>query len=216
MGKIDLLVMIMEFAGIVAFAVSGAATAIKHRMDIMGVNVLAVVTAVGGGIIRDIILGRTPPAAFTNYSYILMSLITANIVFIIIYIAQSKKSEEVLTRIYDMMMKIFDTIGLGVFTVTGMNAALERGYDGFLIVVFSGFITGVGGGMLSDIIANRRPYILIKHVYASASLLGAVLFYFIRIYFGFIPAACICFAAVVAVRTLAIIFRWNLPGINTK
>lgn len=177
MGKIDLLVMIMEFAGIVAFAVSGAATAIKHRMDIMGVNVLAVVTAVGGGIIRDIILGRTPPAAFTNYSYILMSLITANIVFIIIYIAQSKKSEEVLTRIYDMMMKIFDTIGLGVFTVTGMNAALERGYDGFLIVVFSGFITGVGGGMLSDIIANRRPYVLIKHVYASASLLGAVLFY---------------------------------------
>ena len=96
MGKIDLLVMIMEFAGIVAFAVSGAATAIKHRMDIMGVNVLAVVTAVGGGIIRDIILGRTPPAAFTNYSYILMSLITANIVFIIIYIAQSKNPRKFL------------------------------------------------------------------------------------------------------------------------
>ncbi|MGN1480957.1 trimeric intracellular cation channel family protein [Porcipelethomonas sp.] len=212
-GKIDIIIFIMEIAGTAAFAVSGAVTAVKNRMDLLGVNVLAVITASGGGVLRDIILGVTPPRIFTDYLYIIISLITANIIFIILYITQNNKSGAVLTELYDIIMKIFDTIGLAVFTVTGINAAIELGYDSFMLLTFSGVITGVGGGTLRDIIANRRPYILVKHVYACASALGASAFYFVRLYFGFIPGACTCFMLTVSIRVLAILFNWNLPGI---
>ena len=153
---------VMEMAGSVAFAASGAMVGVERNMDIFGVSVLGVATAVGGGMIRDIVLGIIPPAVFTNPVYALVSVLTSCIVFFIFYfkreLLQGHRRET-----YDKIMLAMDSVGLGIFTVVGVNTGIRQGYmDNTFLLVFLGTITGVGGGLLRDMMASVPPYIFVK------------------------------------------------------
>lgn len=211
----DVILFIIEITGTIAFSSSGALTAFKQDMDIFGVNVLAIVTAVGGGCIRDLIIGRTPPVMFTRPIYAIIAMITCNLLFVIFYWKRELLNNRFLT-VYEKWLQLLDAIGLGIFTVTGVRTGIEAGYqDDLFLLLFLGVITGVGGGVMRDILATQKPYILVKHVYACASLIGAalcILFW----HLGSIPAMSIGAAAVLFIRLMAIASGWNLPHVTRK
>lgn len=213
--EIDIFVNILEAIGTVAFASSGALTAVQCGMDLFGINVLALVTAAGGGVVRDIIIGRLPPAMFFSPLCIFLSFITASFIFVILKAECRKNDMSRFADIYEKTMSVLDTVGLAVFTVTGINAGIDLGYENELfLLVFSGVITGVGGGVLRDILADKKPFILVSQVYASATVIGAMIFLPVYRYFGFIAAGIACFITVVLIRSFAVCFRWNLPHIS--
>lgn len=204
------IILIMEIIGTIAFASSGALTAMKQNMDIFGVNVLAIVTAVGGGCIRDLIIGRTPPIMFIQPIYALVAMITCNLLFVIFYCNKKLLTNSFMV-VYEKLMLVLDAIGLGIFTVVGVSAGMETEHaDNLFLIVFLGVITGVGGGVLRDVLATRKPYILVRHVYACASLIGAVLCALLWP-IGTLPAMGFSAAIVIITRLLAMKFRWNLP-----
>ena len=211
----DHIIFIMEIIGPIAFASSGALTAMKRNMDIFGVNVLAIITSVGGGCMRDLIIGRTPPVMFIRPVYAVVAMITCNLLFLIFYWNKKLLTNSFMVA-YEKLMLILDAIGLGIFTVVGVSAGMNTEYQNNLfLIVFLGVITGVGGGVLRDILATQKPYILVKHVYACASLLGALVCALLWS-FGNIPAMFIGTAVVLLIRLLAMKFHWNLPRLHTE
>ena len=198
----------LEITGTVAFAVSGAMTAMKKDMDVFGVMILALTTAVGGGILRDLILGITPPNTFREPVYAVTALFTE----VLVFLPWSRRLFQRYQRIYDLMLLVMDSVGLGIFTVIGVQTAQAQaqGYSLFLLT-FVGVITGVGGGVLRDIMAGNTPYIFVKHVYASASVAGALLCAALWQVLPGVWAMNLGAAAVILIRFLSAHYRWSLP-----
>ena len=203
----DTFIFVVNIIGTLAFAASGAMIGLNKNMDIFGVCILGLATAAGGGVIRDLILGLTPPMAFRDPTYAVLALATSAVFF-------SRRVRRVLMhnqRRYDRLLFWMDTLGLGVFSVAGVELAFSRsGHPTFFLLVFIGTITGVGGGVLRDLLAQEVPYIFVKHIYACASLAGAALCAGLW-RFGSMPAMLAGIAAVVIIRVLAAHFHWNLP-----
>ena len=198
----DMIVFAMEIIGTVAFAASGAMTGIQRRMDLFGVNVLGVTTAVGGGLIRDLILGINPPVMFQNPQYAFLYVRTEG--------GSGKYG-----RTRELLLLTGDTIGLGIFTVVGVHTAITAGYGGDrFLLIFVGVMTGVGGGVIRDVLAGNTPYIFVKHVYAVASLTGALFYVALLPYLGGLSCMLMGAAAVMLIRFLAAHYRWNLPRIR--
>ena len=211
----DVFIFILELIGTVAFASSGAMIAIEKKMDIFGVNVLGATTAVGGGIMRDIILGLTPPGAFSHPVYVLVAALTSTILFVIAYAKPTAFESRVKTDYYDKLMFWCDTAGLGIFTVVGIQAAVRAvGGENVFFFVFIGTLTGVGGGVLRDIMAGETPYILVKHIYACAAIAGGIVCVVGRTAFGEAYGTILGLAATVLLRFLAAHFRWNLMRVS--
>lgn len=211
----DEFIFILELIGTVAFASSGAMIAIEKKMDIFGVNVLGATTAVGGGIMRDIILGLTPPGAFSHPVYVLVAALTSTILFVIAYAKPTAFESRVKTDYYDKLMFWCDTAGLGIFTVVGIQAAVRAvGGENVFFFVFIGTLTGVGGGVLRDIMAGETPYILVKHIYACAAIAGGIVCVVGRTAFGEAYGMILGLAATVLLRFLAAHFRWNLMRVS--
>ncbi len=212
---LDKYIFIIEIIGTIAFASSGAMVGIKKQMDLLGVCVLGMTTAVGGGMIRDLILGVNPPVMFQNPTYALIAIAFSVLVFCGLYFFQNKLTQSRVQGVYDKLMMIFDSLGLGLFTVVGVTTAINIGYEttGFL-QIFVGVLTGVGGGVLRDIMAGNTPYIFVKHVYASASIIGAIVCVLVERWFGELPAMLVGAAVVFVIRILAAHFKWNLPSIK--
>lgn len=204
----DVFVLALELIGTVAFAASGAVTAVRKKMDIFGVCVLAVTTAVGGGIIRDLMLGITPPGTFLNPVYALTAIVVAAVVFL-------RPVRHYLTgnhAVYQRTMLAMDSLGLGIFSVVGVSLAYgAQPQAGMFLAVFVGVITGVGGGVMRDVMAGDMPYIFVKHVYACASLAGALLCALLRPVLGEMYAMVAGAVLVVLIRVLSATFKWNLP-----
>ena len=199
---------LLEITGTVSFAVSGAIVALKRNMDVFGVCALGTVTACGGGVLRDLFLGQLPPVMFREPVFPL----TAVCVSAILFLGAVRRALSRRERAYERIQLVADAAGLGVFTAAGVAATFDAGYgDGFFFAVFLGTITGVGGGVLRDVLAGLRPYIFIKHIYALASIAGAVLCVSLWRPLGERPAMAVCVAAVVTIRLLAARFRWSLP-----
>lgn len=208
------IIFIMEIIGVIAFAASGAMVGIKMNMDIFGIAVLGVVTSVGGGIIRDIVLGINPPKVFNNPVYVIVALLTSCAIFIVLFIFRKKKSNN-LKAIYDIAMLIMDTIGLGIFTVLGVKTGIQMGYvNQEFLLIFVGTITGVGGGLLRDVMADIPPAIFVKHIYACASIAGASVCAVLAHYLILEQAMIIGFMVILIIRFLAAHFHWNLPRIQ--
>ena len=204
----------MELLGTIAFAISGAMEAIKKNMDILGVVILGITTAVGGGVIRDINLGNTPPQAFKHPTYALVALVTSLIVFLFLYVYKNNANPN-LKIWYEKSLILYDALGLGFFTTVGISVAEPVvGIDNWFLCVFVGVITGVGGGVLRDILADSTPYILVKHVYACASIIGAITCVCLWDILGKSPAMLIGTIVVIVIRLLAAYYKWNLPKIN--
>ena len=208
----DEIMFVLELIGAAAFAVSGAMVAIEKRADIFGILFLAVTTALGGGVIRDVLIGRIPPVMFASYWYLLISVVAALAVFIDAYL-RSEKYKLHLDKL-DAVNNIFDAIGLAVFTVSGMNAAMPVS-DNVILVLFVGMCTGVGGGMLRDVMTNTMPKVLRKRVYAVASLLGGGLYYAMYVLgVNQIVSLGCGMLLIFALRLFATIFKWNLPSVK--
>lgn len=201
--------------GTVVFAVTGVITAIEKKLDIFGAVVLGMATAVGGGIIRDLILGYLPPTAFRKPVFAITAIVTSILVFTIAWYLGKRIKKHF--GIYAQVINIFDSIGLAVFTIGGINAAAACGFgENSFLSIFVGILTGVGGGMLRDIMAGKIPGILRERVYAIAALLGALVYQGLvdnNILSG-VPAMLLGAGIILLVRALATIFKWNLPKID--
>ena len=211
MGYTDFVFHICELVGTVAFAVAGAMVAIDKRVDLFGVLFLGMLTALGGGCLRDVLLGRFPPAMFSNYVYVTVSIVTALIVFIAArLLAERYRLNE---AAIDQINNIFDALGLGVFAVVGVEVSVSAGYgsNGFL-AVFMGMTTAIGGGVLRDLLLREIPFVLKKRIYAIAAICGALAYYI-----GWrlaLPETVSLLAGVgvtFVLRLLATAFKWNLP-----
>ena len=210
----DAILFIMNFIGIAAFSVSGALIAIGSHLDLFGVLFIGCITSFGGGIIRDICLGRFPPAIFFNAHDVLLSLAVSLTVFIISYI--NAKHFNSLSEKIDRINNIFDAIGLAVFSITGTQIAFDMGYNSsFLLSVVMGMITGVGGGIIRDVLVLKEPYILHKRIYALASLSGCTLYFVSEQFFDAkLVFSFVSMVLIIAIRLLATKFRWKLPKIK--
>ena len=208
------IIFIVEIIGTIAFASSGAMVAVRKRLDLFGIIVLGVITAVGGGMLRDLMIGNIPPNMFRNPVYVLAAFLNVLVLFLLFrcwpFLLGSRYIEG-----YEKIMNILDAIGLGAFTVIGIDTGVEAGYgDYHFLIIFLGVITGIGGGILRDIMAGETPYVLKKHIYACASIAGACL-YVVLLQVTRSDSAMIGSALlVVAIRILASHFRWDLPGID--
>ncbi len=202
-----------EITGIIAFAISGALVGIRRRMDIFGVMVLGLITAVGGGIMRDVILGITPPAAFCNPVYAGVALAVS----ILTYIIFTSRLWGTGGKGFSFAVTLADAIGLALFTVHGAGTAITAGYgDNIFLVLFLGVLTGVGGGILRDVLSARRPVIFCEEIYAVAAFIGAVIYVCIYKYLGVGTSSLICCTVIVTLRMLSVHFGWRLPKANRK
>lgn len=210
----DDVMFILELVGAAAFAVSGAMVGIEKKADVFGVLFLAITTALGGGVIRDLLIGRIPPVMFTSYYYLLISAAAALAVFVDAYLRREKYKKH-LDKL-DAVNNIFDAIGLAVFTISGMNAAIPVS-DNVILVLFVGMCTGVGGGMLRDIMTNTMPKVLRKRVYAVASLLGGGLYYaMLAVGVNQLVSIGCGMLLIFALRLFATIYKWNLPSVDLE
>ena len=197
------LVIILEIVGTVAFAISGVIAAMQKKMDIFGIMILGLTTAVGGGILRDLLLNITPPAVFTDPLYAITAIVTALVMFIPHVAKYVSKAEK--------RLLVMDSIGLSVFTVLGVHTGMSTGNP--YLAVFVGVLTGVGGGVIRDLFTGERPYIFVKHFYACASIIGAIVaaaLWSVDVFVAMSVGAIVIFA----LRICAAIFRWSLPHIG--
>ena len=205
---------VTEIVGTIAFAVSGALIAIERRLDLFGVLFLGIVTALGGGTMRDILLGVFPPRAFYNYEYLAIAFFSALAVFIVVwsYRAHYTRFKTPLESINN----VFDAIGLATFSIAGSQIAVAQGYGGNpFLCVFLGMTTGIGGGIIRDICSKEVPFVFQKHVYGVASLVGCVAYWGILRLFGNNTAATLAGVfLIIVIRICATGFRWNLPRIR--
>ena len=207
----DYIMAVIEVVGTVAYAVSGAMAAIEKRADLFGVIFLACVTAVGGGIMRDIMLGHFPPRTFFDMVNVSAAIATS----VAVFLAARHWKEAYLsnTRAIDTIDNVFDALGLGAFTVMGVQIALESGLDGNCpAALFMGMVTGVGGGLTRDLIINEMPFVLKKRIYAVATLVGGLVYYLMQSHTSTSAAAFTSMGVTFAIRMLATHYRWNLPS----
>ena len=198
--------LLFETVGTVAFAMSGAMVGLSKRMDIFGVAVLAILTAVGGGILRDILVGITPPLAFRTSSGLLLPIATAMIVSLFHALLKVSRTEK---KWLKYVYHVSDTMGLAAFTVTGAAMGLE-GAVSYVLPVTLGVSTGIGGGILRDLMAQRVPVVLRMDVYALASIAGGMALCAVwhAGYHDF--ASWVGFFVVFFLRMGAIMFGWQL------
>ncbi len=191
----------LDYLGTFAFALSGAMVAVRKRMDVFGVVVLAAVTAIGGGTVRDMILVKSPNFWLTDPTYLGLALIAGLLVFVAFHTVERGLATLV----------VFDAIGLGVFTVIGAWVAIQSDVCAIGVVALA-VMTGVGGGIMRDILAHETPIILREEVYASASIVGALALW-LGIQAGLTQdvIAPVAMALVVAIRLLSRRYHWRLP-----
>jgi uncharacterized membrane protein YeiH len=197
-----LLLPVLDLGGTFVFAISGAATAVKHRLDIFGVLVLAFAAGNAGGITRDLLIGAVPPAGIAIWTYLCVSVLAGLITFFW-YPLIARLNNPVLW---------FDAVGLGFFAVAGTQKALDYGLDPVMAALL-GMLTGIGGGMLRDVLVNEIPIVLHADLYALAALAGAAVVagghaLHIQPIVTTMTGAVVCFV----LRFMAIRYSWRLPA----
>ncbi len=208
------IIKITEIIGTLAFALSGSLVAIGSGLDIFGVVFLACITAFGGGIVRDILLGINLPGIFSDLTIFLTAMFVAVITFTIAYIFKTKFA--LLKARIETVNNVFDAIGLAAFVVIGSEIACINGLsDNGFAVIFSGMITGIGGGIFRDILIDTTPYIFKKHIYAVAAIVGGIAYFALREGTGNINlASLLSMLLIFVIRMLATKYRWSLPKIH--
>jgi uncharacterized membrane protein YeiH len=189
----------LDLFGVMVFAISGALSAMEQKYDIMGVLFIAFVTAVGGGIIRDLMLGATPVACITDLNYPLF-------IFIGVLLSIAFKPRFIKLR---RTLTFFDAIGISVFTVIGLQKSMM--FDIVMpMQIFMGMITSVGGGLMRDVLCNNTPLIFHKEVYASACVAGALVFIVLDFFLPVPVSTLIAASLRFAIRILSVRKGWSL------
>ncbi|MBQ9045190.1 MAG: TRIC cation channel family protein [Oscillospiraceae bacterium] len=203
----DTFFLILQLIGTVAFAVSGAAVGIRKEMDLFGVCILGTATAVGGGILRDLMLGLTPPMAFRDPVWLIVGLVASLLAFFPALRRPALRAR----RFWDTVLLVSDAVGMGVFGATAIELSQRAGQSSVWLLIFVALLTGTGGGVLRDILGGEVPGVFRKHVYASALLVGAGLFLLVQPLLPETAAVLLSVAVTVTLRCLAAHYRWNLP-----
>ena len=207
----DIVYTICDILGTIAFAISGAMVACRKQTDLFGNVFLAEITALGGGMMRDILLGQFPPALFTNYTALILAFIMALLVFFTIHFHREFYDREVET--VEQINNMVDALALGLFAATGCQVTISAGYgEQAVLVIAMGTLSAVGGGLLRDMILREIPFIFTKHVYALAAMAGAAAYY--ALYVLGVEDYLACAVSIVltfTLRWLATTYRWNLP-----
>lgn len=202
---------VLELVGIASAAISGTMVAIEKKCDAFGVVFLAIITALGGGVLRDTMIGHLPPRMFTSYAYIL----TATAFSLAVFLTALRHHERYHANKdkLDHINNWFDAAGLAAFTVAGVDLTIAAvGMEAPLTPILLGLVTGVGGGVLRDVLTGTMPRLLYKRVYALASLGGAVVYYLLlRLGVPNALGAVVCMALIVLVRYFATRYHWNMP-----
>lgn len=192
---------VLDLTGVFVFGVSGAALALERRLDLFGVLALAVATALGGGLFRDVCLGALPPAALSGSRYLLVALAAGAVAFL---------AADHLGRVARVVL-VFDAFGLGLFVVTGTAKSLDHGLAAVPAVVL-GCITGIGGGMLRDVLVREVPNVLRRELYAVPAVLGAAV---VCVGDGsgvpLLPTGVLAAAVVAGLRLLGVWRDWHFP-----
>ena len=196
------LITFFEYIGPFVFAASGAMCAIEKKMDFFGILTLATVTAIGGGVIRDVVTDIGVPVFFSKYEYMLTILIST--ILVICLRGRIK---------WQTSFLILDAIGLSVFTIAAGMKAIDLNYN-FMTFLFVSVITAVGGGVIRDILAQEVPSILKHEIYAVASLIGAICFWFLHPYLGIMISAYLCLSIIFIIRLVTIHYQMHLPYIE--
>ena len=199
--------------GTVAFAISGVLAAKEKKMDLFGAVTLGCTTAVGGGMVRDLILGQTPPIMFLQPIYTEVAFATSILYFVFEKRTHRQSGEHVTNLLY-----IADSVGLGVFVVVGSLAAFRAGYGSSLFLcTFVGVLTGIGGGLLRDMLSAELPIIMRKRVYGLAAIFGALSFSLLMEWHYEEEVAIVSGVSITAlIRFLAIYYHWNLPSFKEE
>lgn len=212
---VEIVLNILSAVGVVAFSVAGALVAIDHRVDMFGVVTLAAITSFGGGMTRDLLMGKLPPTIFTDPFYLVLmgvSVLTALIVFTVARVFQQKFVAR--EKLIDRITNVFDAVAIGVFATTGAKTVMDftgRTDNAFLILTL-GSLTAVGGSIIRDVLIREVPFVLKKRIYVLAVLAGAGLYYLlVRLGAAEIPALVAGTLLTFGLRMMATIFRWNLP-----
>lgn len=206
MDAADIVILVLDLFGTMVFAVTGAVKAIEKRLDLLGVLVLSCAVGAGGGMVRDCLIGAVPVAALVNEIYLLICILSGLVVFF----CYKKVSET------QNIIRYADAVGLGVFTAIGAAKALEYNLD-FTGVVLSGVLTAIGGGVIRDIMVCSIPTVLKSDFYATAALIGGVLYYLLAksgvpFFALFIIVLCI----VTGLRIFAIRYKFHLPRASLR
>lgn len=195
---------LLEYLGIFAFSASGAYVAIDEEFDLFGIYMLATVTAMGGGVLRDIVTNAGIPLFFSNYKTIPFILLGATIPIIL----RGKMK-------YNNLFIIIDAIGLSAFFISSGLKAIERGYN-LMLFLFACSITGVGGGLLRDIITNRKPEVFKTDIYCVAGIIGSILLWLLYPVIGPQTAQHISLVTIFSVRMICYVKKINLPIISSQ
>lgn len=197
---------LLDILGTMAFAVSGALTAMNKKMDPFGVFIIAFVTSVGGGTLRDVLIGRTPVGWMVNLNYVYVIILG----FVLAMVFRKKLDQ------FRTSMFLFDTIGLGVFTLVGLEKGLEKGLSPIICIAL-GTMTACFGGVIRDILCNEIPVIFRKEIYATICIVGGA-FFFIMKWLN-VPQDILYLATslvIIAIRLMAVIFKWSLDPVERK
>lgn len=195
---------ILDLFGTMAFAVTGAFKAIENKSDIVGVLLLATITGVAGGVIRDVVMGQFPNA-LSDPAYVAIT-VTSGIAIFFLYTHLKKH--------WNLFLK-FDAIGLGVFSIIGATFAYNLVGLNFLAIMLAGVLTAVGGGILRDVFVTQVPIVFVKEFYVSASFIGILVFYFM-LYFGgeLYSATIVGLTITTTLRLIAMKYNWNFPKVK--
>jgi len=194
------LIVFIDYAGTLVFAISGILAGVKQKFDLFGVFILGFVTAVGGGTLRDLLIGSTPVSWMQNeiYIYLIMSAVPLCYLF-----------KDTIVRMKKGIF-LFDTIGIGLFTVLGLQKTLALGLSP-LIAIMMGVVSAVFGGVIRDILSNQTPLIFRKEIYAFACLAGALVFLIANALIPEAFAMGLAIVTVIVIRITAIKQNWELP-----
>ncbi len=201
MGDQGTLLVVLDLCGIFVFATTGALVGVRKRLDVFGVLVLAGTTGLGGGLLRDVLIGATPPAALADWRYLIVPVV-AGVVTFLFHPAVGR---------FERVITVFDAAGLGLFGVTGALKALEYGL-GPVPAALLGMITGIGGGIARDLLAGRVPVVFSSELYATPALLAATWAVLaegwgLSVVLVTIPGVVLCFG----LRILALRRNWHAP-----
>lgn len=201
MVAVSIFLLIFDLIGTFVFALSGATLAVRHRLDLFGVIVLACAAAVSGGIVRDVLIGAQPPAAFDDWRYLATAIIAGVLSFLRYNTIERLRNP----------VQLFDAAGLALFAVLGTEKALLFGLSPFAATVL-GMVTGIGGGIMRDLLVVRTPVVLQAELYAVAALVGGLIVALAAVFdLPHTPAMVAGALACFGLRYMAIRHGWRLP-----
>lgn len=213
----DVFLIIIQCIGAVSFTVSATIYAIHKRADVIGALVFSLLTCFGGGVIRDLAIGNLPVSILSNKTLIYTALLSIGVCLVCYHLGFIKKVASFADRHqHSFIIEFTDSLGLASYVISGLEIAREAGEEGFVVLLFAGCVTGVGGGILRDICSAEIPAVFRKHIYLIPVIIASIFFALTYKHMNEVLCVIITMAIVIVVRVLAFKFKWNLPIPKTE